>query len=84
MARPNGKEQDSHPLTGFTTIDMIGKLVLSAMLKFWWLCTTALLILLLLYWLYGGVITFLLLVIAVIGKLQGVNLTGTRREGDCL
>lgn len=55
-------------MSGFRTIEIVGRLVFAIMMKFWALCTTALLILLLLFWLYGGFVAFSLLTVAVIGK----------------
>lgn len=67
MTRPGGNLPDS--VTGFKTIETIGRLVLLVIQRFWRLCSAATLTLLLLYWLYGGIITFLLLTAAVFGLL---------------
>ena len=66
------KRQASNPpdsVTGFKTIETIGKLVILVIQRFWRLCSAAMLTLLLLYWLYGGITTFLLLTAAVLGVL---------------
>ena len=56
-------------VTGFRSIETVGKLVLLIIQRFWRLCSAAMLTLLLLYWLYGGITTFLLLSAAVLGVL---------------
>ena len=56
-------------LTGFKSIETIGKLVLFIILRFWRACSAAVLTLFLLYWLYGGVVIFLLFTAAVLGAL---------------
>ena len=65
--RQAGNPPDS--VTGFKTIETIGKLVVLVIQRFWRLCSAAMLTLLLLYWLYGGITTFLLLTAAVLGVL---------------
>ena len=65
--RQTGNPPDS--VTGFKTIETIGKLVVLVIQRFWRLCSAAMLTLLLLYWLYGGITTFLLLTAAVLGVL---------------
>ena len=68
--RQSGNPPDS--VTGFKTIETIGKLVVLVIQRFWRLCSAAMLTLLLLYWLYGGITTFLnflLLTAAVLGVL---------------
>lgn len=60
-------------MSGFRTIEIVGRLVFAIMMKFWALCTTALLILLLLFWLYGGFVAFSLLTVAVIGFLYNAQ-----------
>ena len=66
------KRQASNPpdsVTGFKTIETIGKLIILVIQRFWRLCSAAMLTLLLLYWLYGRITTFLLLTAAVLGVL---------------
>ena len=65
--RRAGNAPDS--VTGFKTIEAIGKLVIIEFPLFLRLCNAALLTLLLLYWLHGGITTFLLLTAAVFGGL---------------
>lgn len=65
--RTAGSPPDS--VTGFKTIETVGKLVMLVIQRFWRLCSAAMLTLLLLYWLYGGITTFLLLTAAVLGVL---------------
>ena len=55
-------------MSGFRTIQIIGRLVFALIMKFLGLCTTALLILLLMFWLYGGVVALSLLIVAVAGE----------------
>jgi len=56
-----------HSNTGFKTIQIIGRLVLSLILRFWKACSVGLLLVFLLFWLYGGITTLLLLSCAFIG-----------------
>ena len=67
----NKRQTNTPPdsVTGFKTIETIGKLVVLVIQRFWRLCSAAMLTLLLLYWLYGGITTFLLLMAAVLGVL---------------
>lgn len=49
-------------------IELIVRLVLVVLSKFWKLCTSAGLILLLVFWYYGGLLTFILLLIGGFGR----------------
>ena len=53
--------------TGFQTIEMIGRLVLSLIIRFWKACSIGLLLVFLLFWVYGGIATLLLLTCAFVG-----------------
>ena len=69
MATKRQASNSPDSVTGFKTIETIGKLVILVIQRFWRLCSGAMLTLLLLYWLYGGITTFLLLTAAVLGVL---------------
>ncbi|XP_064605385.1 protein ABHD13-like [Liolophura sinensis] len=55
--------------TGFRTIELVSRITIMLIVRFWKLCTSALLLLLLTFWMSGGLVTFLLLCFAVIGLL---------------
>ncbi|XP_046583864.1 protein ABHD13-like [Haliotis rubra] len=52
---------------GFAMIELISRLVLAVMTRFWKLCSTALLIILLVFWFEGGMLASFLLVMALLG-----------------
>ena len=56
-----------HSKTGFKTIQLIGRLVLALIIRFWKACSIGLLLVFLLFWLYGGITTMLLLTCAFVG-----------------
>ncbi|XP_066926422.1 protein ABHD13-like [Clytia hemisphaerica] len=56
-----------HSKTGFKTIQLIGRLVIILIIRFWKACSIGLLLVFLLFWLYGGIATMLLLTCAFVG-----------------
>ncbi|KAK6168172.1 hypothetical protein SNE40_022050 [Patella caerulea] len=53
--------------SGFSTIQIVSRIVLAVMLEFWKICTSALLMVLLIFWFQGGFLASLVLVVAVFG-----------------
>ncbi|XP_065652088.1 protein ABHD13 [Hydra vulgaris] len=61
------EKRNSLKRSGFRSIETIGRLVLSLIIRFWKACSVAMLFIFLLYWLYGGIITVFLLSAAFVG-----------------
>ena len=53
---------------GFATIELISRIVLAVVVRFWRLCTTGLLIIILLFCVHGGILAFTFLVLGILGK----------------
>ena len=54
---------------GFRSIELVYRLVLAVLTRFWKLCTSAALILMLVFWMQGGLLTLFLFIFALIGKI---------------
>lgn len=53
---------------GFATIELVSRIVLKVVVRFWRLCTTGLLVIVLVFCVHGGILAFLLLVLGVLGE----------------
>lgn len=53
---------------GFAMIELISRIILAVVVRFWRLCTTGLLFIVLVFCIQGGVLAFILLVFGILGK----------------
>lgn len=62
---------------GFATIELVSRIVLAVIVRFWRLCTTGLLMIILLFCVHGGILAFTFLVLGVLGKPKnGKDISG--------
>ena len=55
---------------GFSTIELVSRVVLAVVVRFWRLCTTGLLVIILLFCVHGGILAFTFLVLGILGKRE--------------
>lgn len=66
-SKPNMPSRRTFFGKGFATFELLGRVVLAVVCKFWKLCSTGLLIIVLLFSIHGGALAFTFLVFGVLG-----------------
>ena len=67
---PNMPGRRSFVGKGFSTIELVSRVVLAVVVRFWRLCTTGLLVIILLFCVHGGILAFTFLVLGILGKRE--------------
>ena len=65
---PNMPGRRNFVRKGFATIELVSRIVLAIVVRFWRLCTTGLLVIILLFCVHGGILAFSFLVLGILGK----------------
>ncbi|KAK7091462.1 protein ABHD13-like [Littorina saxatilis] len=58
---------------GLATIELVSRIVLAVVVRFWRLCTTGLLIIILLFCIHGGILAFTFLVLGILGLMYNAQ-----------